>query len=76
MAGVLTGGLLICSDSMRSGVRDCGVSLGPRPGEVGGAPLENQALELPTVLGARDVTADAMDEMEGGPRFPDNANSG
>jgi hypothetical protein len=82
LAAGLRAGLLICSASNRSTSSlqskrpdvDCEVSLGPKPG---GAPpaLEDRALELPTVLGARDVAADATEATEGGPRFTVNASS-
>ena len=49
---------------------------GLKPGGARGAPLEDRAIEPLTVLGARDVMAGAMEEAEGGPRFPVYAFSG
>ena len=54
----------------RSDVREGEESLRPRPGKEGGAPLEDRAIELPTVLGAREAPAEVLEKIVGGPCFP------
>ena len=57
--------------SKRSDVRDCEVSVRPRPEKAGGAPFEDRAFEPPRVLGACEVPPGALEETDRGPRFPE-----
>ena len=44
--------------------------MGLRLGGAGGARLEDRVFELPTVLGAHELSAEALEATDGDPRFP------